>query len=265
MICLNAIAQRDTKIPINIAILDICEGRSHIYINIPKGTFKTNTSVKLKPRWSNQFQNMYSTANGFEIELFNVPVSKRTGEISFNIEANNLGGVWLDNSISQNIPTSNLVDQYVYQRTENEILNVSNHLDALISDYQKFSSNTPIYTYFCGKQISTVELLAFFQDFMKLTDIEICTLLNRYNYLINMENVLQISYLENYQLCKMFEDFLRMGTGNNDDDCLCKEISTNRAAFFLENAGSGFNEDGCSDNPLVFHVEIMKFKMTMMI
>lgn len=217
---------------VNLAYLELCDDEGHIHVSIADKHIEDATSVRIKTDWDRQNVSLIKTTNGWEIELYNVPVPEE--DVAFDIEI---------------LGPSRRDGRFVNRKTANDIISVSKHLDAALADFQTNRSLDSISTYFCGKSISTVELLSFFQDFLELSESATCTLLTRYNRLITLENSLQISYLETHLLCKLFAEFLEEATGNEGNSCLCKVISTNRAAYFLDNPGAGFNADGCNDTP----------------
>ena len=234
---------KDGRPIINLAYLELCNNQGHVHISIENKHIEDASSVTIIPQWDRIPRSLLKTANGWEIELYYVPV--REENIMFDVAVNGRN--------PQN-------GSYRHQKTDQGIISVSRHLDKAIADYQKNRSNDLITTYFCGKAISTVELLAFFQDYLELSNEETCSLLARYNQLITLQFINNISYLETSIICDQFEDFILEGIGGDGDGpgggnapnpCLCKVISTNRAAYFLDNPGVGFNADGCSDTPAI--------------
>ncbi|MBL4707323.1 MAG: T9SS type A sorting domain-containing protein [Flavobacteriales bacterium] len=119
---------------------------------------------------------------------------------------------------------------------------VSDRLFADIYNMKQQHSNN-IFSYFCGKKYSKIELLAFFQDFLELSEAEIC----RFEVLYNIAQ-LQTSFTNDEivhwtsKYCDLLEDywddqFVGPDTTNQDtSDCNCKII---KSSTFVDHSAGG--------------------------
>jgi|GEM_PF-6859537 len=227
-----------------IVQLDLCDARSHIYTHVDFVKSSTNANkgneisyLKLVPSWDpTKTYLVQKKQNGFEIDLYNqyAPKGNLTMEIS-GYDSNN--NQIFSKQISKNAKQEGIVD-------------VSPHMDKLLGEFQK--TRWGLDQFFCDKMVSQIELLAFFKDYLKLTDFQMCEMIRRYNLLSRLELQNQVSYPWRSDLCSQFHHFLTSINGPDEpsdgDNCVCNLIRTNRSALNI-GSGNAFLDpaDQCND------------------
>ncbi|MBK9152311.1 MAG: T9SS type A sorting domain-containing protein [Saprospiraceae bacterium] len=125
-------------------------------------------------------------------------------------------------------------------------INVTERLYQYIDEFTK--TNASLYTYWCGKKISRVELFAFFQQYLKLTPEQICTMVAKYNQITGRgftEEVIENSaWLQH--MCQLFTFFQSaIGSGGNQNECICKLIGTKQSALNVQGESNYNQPDNC--------------------
>lgn len=161
----------------------------------------------------------------FELEFYklsapyNIITSSKTVniEVSFISESNVV--------TSTNVITLNL-------KKEKGIVDVTDHLAEMLEGFNA-QTDTAMMTYFCGKKISQIELLAYFQDFLGFTPEQMCEAIkihdlsssNYYNntmlYTTNLT-----THIQTILLCTFLELWQNGLRGGEEHNCLCKTIRT---------------------------------------
>jgi len=247
---------------IHYAYLDDCNDdpkdsciTKHFYLHIDLGTtlnYDANviSYIKLRPIWFRRtgssgestvilkdIYTIYPSYNGFEIEFYEECISQQI--LEFEIEVYNSDNKLLYTE-RQSIDITN---------EKEDKINVSEHMDALLGQWQK--TNSSLIQFFCNKQISQIELLAFFRDYMDLTIDEMCEFLELYNLQTKLEHDQNVIYIWKKELCELFEEYIKglVLDENEDDLCNCKMITTNRTALNGGTSSIIINdpEDQCYD------------------
>lgn len=230
------------------ASLDICDGTKHVYLEFNTDSFHKRsqkvstdiTRIDVSPK-GGQRQIVSLTGGSFEVEFFNlVPVN---GFINFDLVAYASDG-------------SKVVDTEISVSTEKEkgVVDVSPKMEKHLDEFKK--SGRSLFTYFCGKKISKVELLAFFQDFLELDEQQICLLLNIYNthYGTSSFEVWNQNLSKNWLTCLLLEEFENSivsggnggSSGGGSDSCACQMIRTKSSALNY-GASEYLPTDECTD------------------
>lgn len=125
-------------------------------------------------------------------------------------------------------------------------LNVTERLYEYIDEFTK--TNSTLYTFWCGKKISRVELFSFFQQYLKLTPEQICKMVAKYNQVTGKgftEEVLENSaWLQH--MCQLFSFFQSdLGSGGNQNECICRLIGTKQSALNVQGVPNYSQPDDC--------------------
>lgn len=252
----------DPNLQTQVVSLDLCDSLKHIYIrtNYNLQYFKQRSiktiRIGLKDR-SNIFiyhnipidslgstisgggdtnngtnANTNSTATNsdkgfFELEWYNVHAGS---EVYMDIQLINT---------SNTIIYSN--SQVLNLHKEKGIIDVTDHLGDIIDQFM-IQHDTSIMTYFCGKRISQIELLAFFKDYFNLSDQQMCDIIRIHNISMGSQitgTTTGIVYdFITTITCIILNDWEQNikggGGGNNDNECLCNMIRTKADALSVD-------------------------------
>lgn len=112
---------------------------------------------------------------------YNIITSSKTVniEVSFISESNVV--------TSTNVITLNL-------KKEKGIVDVTDHLAEMLEGFNA-QTDTAMMTYFCGKKISQIELLAYFQDFLGFTPEQMCEAIKIHDILILAITIITPCYI----------------------------------------------------------------------
>lgn len=139
------------------------------------------------------------------------------------------------------------------------IVDVTDHLGGWIDAYMDQGVVAGgLMTWFCGKEISQIELVAFFKDYFGWSEEQICNFVQQYNLFTSISSGsanVNISYYG--ILCTILEDWqsrIIEGGGGEDDEneCLCKIIRTSADALNIDVPTKSLEND-CKDyEPALF-------------
>lgn len=239
-----------------VSVVKLCEGVKHIYVNyeVPKLTpsssfFDEISHLNISKKWdrSGAKIRVEKQGNGFEIEFINETVT--LDDLGFAVDV-----VSYRNQVLASF-------EHGYTQPNDEMVDVSVHLDRMLGQFN--NSRGGMVEYFCGQQVSQVELLAFFQEYLSLSEAEMCNLIKKYKLSLK-PGPYQVSYTWVKELCDNFRYFLNEvlnGSGSGSDKCHCKLIRTNPSALNIGSANStGRGSDECNDyEPRLFANNYGKF------
>ena len=228
---------------IESSLMDLCDDKKHLYLNFnpPKNLKKGNISSIVVYPVDDPFQQKILTDN-FETELYNLVPRNRSIDMHYK--------VWGPNKkllLEQDFTISTDKDQ--------SVVDVSVHMEEELENFKKQDQSLALY--FCGKQISKVELLAFFQDYLKLSEEEMCEIIRIYERITQLQFEDGTTYdYTRWKLCIQLDEYLKSISGNGgNSDCNCELIRTNRTA-------SNFGTDGylegnleCQDETPLLYTE----------
>lgn len=232
------------------ATLDLCDNTKHVYLEFyTEPYYDPNNSVESKIESIEVFPTReplkkHILKNVKEVEFFHL--SAVENEIPFTVQAYN--------SRNERIFQKEIK---VNTKKEEGVIDVSDKLNNYLDGFK--GSKSSLFTHFCGKEISKVELLAFFQDFLGLTPEKICELIDIHNQVLgtpfeNWESLDDGSILATILSCWLLEVYqtnITNGGGNGgpagggDDDCLCKLIRTKQSALNVQGVPNYSDQDEC--------------------
>lgn len=241
----------DGNLDFHPAILNLCDGKKDIYIDIDISNVLIEngavTTAEAGVMIDNSVQQVHTFALSDEssngvVFLDQIPVNN---QLKYYISFKNAKGVIL---IKKEISFD------TNKENEKGIIDVSDNFNKLLNDFNDKNGKTKnIFTYFCGREVNEVELLVFFQDFLKLNKDQICDMIRIYNstmghgFGFSKDN----KFINISDLCKTFtlwyEYYIKTRVNPDPTDCLCNMIRTKTSArnFGVERAyGSG---EGCTD------------------
>lgn len=133
---------------------------------------------------------------------------------------------------------------------EEGIVDVTDHLGAWIDRYMdQGTAAGGLMTSFCGKEISQIELVAFFKDYFGWSEVQICNFVQQFNLFTSISSGSVNVYNTHFGiLCTILEDWQSIitGDGGDEEECHCKLIRTDSDAGLV-----GYNyltvSDGCKN------------------
>lgn len=225
---------REVYFDFHAATLDLCDNTKHVYLEFYKDSYYGTN------------QNVESEIESIEVYPTRDPSKRHVLKNVNEVEFFNLNSV--DNQIPFTILAFNSKNEklfqnqiYVNTRKEKGIVDVSDKLDKQLDGF--VGSKSSLITYFCGKEISKVELLAFFQDFLQLSPETICELIAIHNQVLgtpfeNWQSLDDGSILATILTCYLLEVYQNKITGGNGgstggdgNECACNLIRTKSSAL----------------------------------
>ena len=141
------------------------------------------------------------------------------------------------------------------KRADDGMIDVRDKMDAYLAEFSEIKGgggvNANLWFYFCDKLLSRVEIFAFFQEFLDLTEEESCDMIKLYAEVFGVAFDQEIKESVYYKiLCQLFEIYneeIGSGDPTNDDNCVCNLIRTKSSAqSFHKNSGAPQTDD-CVD------------------
>ncbi len=226
-------ARPEVYFDFHASTIDLCDETKHVYLEFYTDSYYgadenvESPIKKMKVYPTNEPQKRQILKEGKDVEFFNLRPNKN--EIPFTIVAFNDK----NEKLFQSEITVNTVK-------EKGVVDVTERLDGYLDKF--VGSNSSLFTYFCGKTVSKVELLAFFQDFLELSPVEMCAMIDKYELYTNssFSNWMEGKWV--WQLCNLLEEYQNsLISGGDDDpaeesDCVCNLIRTKSSAL---NVGTG--------------------------
>lgn len=119
------------------------------------------------------------------------------------------------------------------------IVDVTDHLGGWIDAYMDQGVVAGgLMTWFCGKEISQIELVAFFKDYFGWSEVQICNFVQQFNLFTSISSgSINVNNTHYGILCTILDDWQRNitggGGGGGENDCLCKMIRTTADALSI--------------------------------
>ncbi len=233
-------------LPYHISVLDLCDGKKDVYIKIdPTDGYnritKAYTKVKtifiaphVENRGSFDPKDFSVMTDSFEIEMYGLTPSD--GVLQFDVVAlDESFNVMVMKTIHENISKSGSVK-------------VSSRLKKYLDDWYRDDVPDDLFTYFCGKRISKVELLSFFQEFLDLTEQQICDMILRFEDISSSKWTGGVVILDWRDiLCSVLDEWLADSTDTTGDECKCKVVLSKAAASHSNKEGGAEAKIGDSE------------------
>ena len=228
-------AEKPIKVNYEYMLLDMCNSKTAAYLKFYQDTLSESTIRITRIDISTLNQIIQTTRvqiENNETELFDLTPSNNTLEFEVKIYDS----------------TGRITTKIVRINTKDDsMVNVTDRLYKYIDEYTKTKSS--LYTFWCGKKVSKVELFAFFQKFLKLTPQQICDMVSRYNQVVGSNftstAVANDTWLQN--MCALFTEFHNNFNpgGSPTGDCLCKLIRTKDSALNVQGEPDFNESDDC--------------------
>ena len=241
----NSESSRNLFKPHFVYLEDCYQSVKHIYLDFEvdpliseTDAFKNIDHLVITPKWDDKSTEdivVEKMLNGFEIDIFDQQFEG--DRIEFDVLAYGDKGEILFGE--RHAPLS---------IKEHGITDVSVHLDQKIAKFQE-DKGLSMSNYFCGEEISRIQLLAFFRDYLNLSHSEMCAYIYQYNLLKQLEITNQVQYIFTIELCDELEAFLDGEINPGDGDaCNCNLIRTNRTALNVGTASTPYgDQEICTD------------------
>ncbi len=222
--------------------LDLCDDTKHVLIKLDVNPHSKDggevSSLEVIPFRNPQDLLSVSLSEGkqsLDLHFWNqTPIN---GELKYKVLGKSSDGKTL---VEEEI----VVVSSRQSKTDNDedVINVSDELADILEGHK--DSKTFLTTYFCGKKVSQLEILSFFDDFYDFSDEEICEMIAKYNSIMgSFTDVVDFSDPSTMdKLCTVFTEWLeiaRYGGSGPRSVCNCKLIQTTSSAISI---GTG-NED----------------------
>ncbi len=194
-------------------------------------------------------------AEGFQGEFYGLKVTEQDPFIRFKLEAyDRFNRAVITTKIEKSSRKAGNVE--VPESFMDLIMNMGHDLQdpSLNANYLN-PKMFDMFTYFCGKKVSKVMLLSFFQDFLGLSEAEICEIKQLFAQSQIDYNVNQIvTWSKKYcdLLNEFWDAFITWNGGGNsgsggEDDCECKVINTSVFVNHSIGASTGTALEDCPD------------------
>lgn len=215
--------------------IDLCDETKHVYLE-----FYTDS-------YYGADENNGSTIDKIEIYPSSEPAKQQVLTEGKDVEFFNLNSI--NNEIPFTVLAFNDKNEKLFQSEikvntvkEKGVVDVTDRLDGYLDNF--VGSKSSLFTYFCGKTISKVELLAFFQDFLQLSPEEMCAMIDQYELYTSrpFENWMEGKWV--WHLCNLLEDFQNPivsgggGDPTGESDCICNLIRTKSSALNVGTAST---------------------------
>lgn len=201
--------------------LKLCDSTFHIYlkVDIDTAVVTENNEIWVYPQNDylqvKKFKNLKKAA-ALEMEFYNLPAA--SNYLNIKIETKTV-----------NEKTDRVTEIKVPVVNDEGIVDVTSHMGTEIDSFMN-TKDSSMFTFFCGRSISVIELLAFFTDYLDLTPEQTCELIkihNEYNETLLSSNPQDSVVRPNItpKLClilKKWQEYLQNPPLNNPPSNLCK-------------------------------------------
>ncbi len=229
-----------TKVDYHISIFKPCKTQIHSYVEfIINDEWDINRIKDIVVRDKYNKENVHVLKDTYEVDVFNVQQSEKEENPVLEVMVRGEKDVVLQQF---EIPV---------RRADDGMMDVTGRMHDYLYDFTNNKKTlTNMWFYFCDKLLSRVELFAFFQEYMNLTEEQTCMMIERYAETFGVEFDEEIKESEYYKLlCQLFEEYYKEIHGDDEEeeeDCLCKLIRTKSTALNA-NKNNSSATDECTD------------------
>lgn len=232
-----------TAIDYHIAVFKPCKEKVHTYVEflINNEDYKKRiSSIIVKD--GNDEKNVHILKDKFEVDVFNVKPAKEGADPILQVSVRGEKDEILQEF---EIPV---------RRAGDGMIDVSDKMHDYLYEFSNGKKSlTNLWFFFCDKLLSRVQLFAFFQEFLDLSEEETCKMVAMYAETFGVEFDQEIKETFYYQLlCMLFEQYYEEnfggngGNGGDDDKCICNLIRTKSTAT-NSNKNNSSATDECTD------------------
>lgn len=241
--------------------IEDCRGMYDVYVELyPTRGYDNNlkapidvSTIKINPVSNPSEVKTLDASTGFQTEFYDLQSTTRS-TLDFAVRSFDASGRLL-NTTTISKPAIRDGSVEVSESFFTEIFDMG-HSSRTTGTGGGFDPNDPdfeedVFTYFCGKRISKVVLLSFFQDFLSLSPADICEFKALFELRqLGYRSTETVEWTQEY--CTLLEDYWdsyvnRGGGGGDSTDCQCKVINSRVFVDHSVGNATGSALENCPD------------------